>query len=194
MFDGLASEVAAAFDAACTALSRAGAHITDRLLSELDEIQIINAAGGFAPIEAYAWHRELIARRGADYDPRVRGRIERAREMTAVEFIELRDARAALIARLAPLTAGFDAMLMPTVAITAPPIAAFSDDADYRRLNALILRNCSTINFLDRCAATIPIHQPGDAPIGLMIVGEHSGDRRLLAVARGVEATLAAVA
>ena len=40
----------------------------------------INAAGGFAPIEAYAWHRELIARRGSEYDPRVRGRIERAAE------------------------------------------------------------------------------------------------------------------
>ena len=91
---------------------------------------------------------------------------------------------------MAPLTAGFDAMLMPTVAITAPPIAAFAEDADYRRLNALILRNCSTINFLDRCAATVPIQQPGEAPVGLMIVGEHGGDRRLLAVARGIEAAL----
>ena len=46
---------------------------------------------------------ELIARRGDEYDPRVRGRIERAAGMTAVELIELRDARADLIARLAPL-------------------------------------------------------------------------------------------
>ena len=143
--------------------------------------------GEFAPIEAYAWHRDLIARRGGDYDPRVRGRIERAQGMSAVEYIELRDARAALIARMAPLTAGFDAMLMPTVAITAPPITAFIEDPDYRRLNALILRNCSTINFLDRCAATGPIQKPGEAPVGLMIVGEHGGDRRLLAVARGIE-------
>jgi len=148
-------------------------------------------AGGFAPIEAYAWHRDLIARRDGDYDPRVRGRIERAQGLSAVEYIELRDARAALIARMAPLTAGFDAMLMPTVAITAPPIAAFAEDTDYRRLNALILRNCSAINFLDRCAATVPIQQPGDAPVGLMIVGEHGGDCRLLAVARGIEAALA---
>ena len=190
VFEGLAPEVAAAFEAACSALSRAGARITDRALPELDEIPKINAAGGFAPIEAYAWHRDLIARRGGDYDPRVRGRIERARDMTAVEYIELRDARADLIARMAPLTAGFDAMLMPTVAITAPPIAAFAGDADYRRLNALILRNCSAINFLDRCAATVPIQKPGDAPVGLMIVGEHGGDRRLLAVARGIEAAL----
>jgi aspartyl-tRNA(Asn)/glutamyl-tRNA(Gln) amidotransferase subunit A len=194
VFEGLAPEVAAAFEAACSALSRTGARITDRAFPEFDEIPTINAAGGFAPIEAYAWHRGLIARRGGDYDPRVRGRIERAAEMSAVELIELRDARAALIARMVPLTAGFDAMLMPTVAITAPPMAAFAKDADYRRLNALILRNCSTINFLDRCAATVPIQKPGEAPVGLMIVGEHGGDRRLLAVARGIEETLASTA
>jgi hypothetical protein len=32
-------------------------------------------------------------------------------------------------------------LLMPAVAITAPPIAAFEQDEDYRRLNALLLRN-----------------------------------------------------
>ena len=37
-------------------------------------------AGGFAPIEAFAWHRDVIARRGGDYDPRVRGRIDAPRE------------------------------------------------------------------------------------------------------------------
>jgi aspartyl-tRNA(Asn)/glutamyl-tRNA(Gln) amidotransferase subunit A len=121
----------------------------------------------------------------------VRGRIERAAGMTAVELIELRDARADLIRRLAPRTAEYDALLMPTVAITAPPFTAFERDEDYRHLNAMILRNCSAINFLDRCAATIPIQKPGEVPVGLMIVGEHGGDRRLLAVARGIEAALA---
>ncbi len=112
--------------------------------------------------------------------------------MSAVEYIELCAARADLIARVAACTAGFDALLMPTVAITAPPIAAFARDEDYFRLNALILRNTSLINFLDRCAATLPIQQPGMMPVGLMVVGEHSADRRLLSVAQGIEAAIAA--
>jgi aspartyl-tRNA(Asn)/glutamyl-tRNA(Gln) amidotransferase subunit A len=190
LFDGIAPEVAGAFEEACSALSRAGARVDDVRFPEIDEIPQANAASGFAPIEAWAWHRKLIERRGADYDPRVRGRIERARSMTAVEYIELCAARAELIARLAPRTAWYDALLLPTVAITAPPIAAFERDEDYRRLNALILRNCSAINFLDRCAATLPIQQPGEPPVGLMVVGEHGGDRRLLALARGIEAAL----
>ncbi len=184
--------VASAFAAACSALSQAGARVTDLALAELDEIPAINASGGFAPIEAYAWHQPLLARRGGDYDPRVRARIERAAGMTAVEYIELCAARADLIARLAPRTVDFDALLMPTVAITAPPIAAFADDHDYRRLNALILRNPSAVNFLDRCAVTLPIQPAGAPPVGLSLVGEHGADRRLLAIARGVEAALAA--
>ncbi len=109
--------------------------------------------------------------------------------MTAVEYIRLRAARADLINRVAARTSGFDALLMPTVAITAPPIAAFERDEDYRRLNALLLRNTSVINFLDCCAITVPIQTAGP-PVGLMIVGEHGADGHLLGVGRGIEATL----
>lgn len=190
VLDDLAPPVAAAFADACSALSRAGARVVDLPLAELGEYRAINASGGFAPIEAFAWHRSLLARRASDYDPRVSRRIERGGGMTAVEYIELCAARAALIARVAARTADFDALLMPTVAITAPPISAFARDEDYFRLNALILRNPSLVNFLDRCAVTLPIEPPDTMPIGLMVVGEHGGDRRLLAVARGIEAAI----
>jgi aspartyl-tRNA(Asn)/glutamyl-tRNA(Gln) amidotransferase subunit A len=192
VLEGLAPEVASAFAEACARLSRAGARVADLPLTEIDEIPAVNAGGGFAPIEAYAWHRPLLARRGADYDPRVRTRIERAATMTGADYVDLCGARADLIARIAAKTARFDALLMPTVAITAPPIAAFERDEDYRHLNALILRNPSVINFLDRCAVTIPIQRAGMPPVGLMIIGEHGADRRLLAVARGIEAALPA--
>ena len=190
VLDGLAPEVANAFAAACASLSSAGARVVDIPLTELTSLAAINAGGGFAPIEAYGWHQPLLARRGNEYDQRVRQRIERASGMRAVEYIRLQGARADLISRVAAATAGFDALLMPTVAITAPPIAAFERDEDYRRLNALILRNTSVINFLDGCAATVPIPSTG-APVGLMVVGHHGADHRLLAVARGIESAFA---
>lgn len=192
VLDDLAPAVATAFADACTRLSRRGARIVDLPLTELGEYRAINVKGGFAPIEALAWHRPLLARRGDEYDPRVRSRIERSGGMTAVEYVDLCTARADLIARVAARTTDFDALLMPTVAITAPPIAAFAQDEDYFRLNALILRNPSIINFLDRCAVTLPIHEAGAMPIGLMVVGERGGDRHLLAVARGIEAAIGA--
>jgi aspartyl-tRNA(Asn)/glutamyl-tRNA(Gln) amidotransferase subunit A len=191
VLDDLDAPVAASFERACQALSRAGARIVDLPLAELGEYGPINAGGGFSPPEAYAWHRPLIERRGADYDPRVRTRIERGRTMSAADYITLVARRAEFIARVDRATADLDALLMPTIALVAPPIAAFAKDEDFVRLNLRILRNTALVNFLDRCAISLPIARPGEAPIGLMLVGRHNEDRRLLGMARGVEAALA---
>jgi len=192
VLDDLAPEVASAFADACSALSRAGARVVDLPLNELSEYPSLSARGLLVNSEAFAWHEELLARRGNEYDPRVRSRIELGREISASSYIRLCAARTDFIARVTARTAEFDALLMPTVAITAPPISAFAQDADYFRLNSLILRNTSVINFLDCCAITLPIQPTGTAPVGLMVVGEHGADRRLLAIARGVEAMLGA--
>jgi aspartyl-tRNA(Asn)/glutamyl-tRNA(Gln) amidotransferase subunit A len=192
VLDGLAPEVASAFQAACSAISQAGARVVDLPLSELSEYPALSDRGLLVNSEAFAWHEELLGRRGNEYDPRVRSRIEFGRTVSAAAYVRLCAARADFISRVAAQTAEFHALLMPTVAITAPPISAFAEDADYFRLNGLILRNTSVINFLDRCAVTLPIQPPGTAPVGLMLVGEHGADRRLLAIARGIEAALPA--
>jgi aspartyl-tRNA(Asn)/glutamyl-tRNA(Gln) amidotransferase subunit A len=192
VLDDLAPEVASAFADACSAISRAGARVVDLPLTEFSEYPALSARGNLVNAEAFAWHEELLSRRGNEYDPRVRSRIEFGREVSAAAYIRLCAGRADFIARVAGRTGEFDALLMPTVAITAPPVSAFAHDADYFRLNGLILRNTSVINFLDRCAITLPIQPPGAAPVGLMVVGEHGGDNRLLAIARGLEIALGA--
>ena len=107
--------------------------------------------------------------------------------MTAAEYIRILEARADCIRRFDAATDVFDALVMPTVAMTAPPIAAFEQDEDYARLNQKLLRNTAIVNFLDRCALTLPIQPPGTAPVGLMVVGRHGDDRRLLAIGIGIE-------
>ncbi|MEK6297880.1 MAG: amidase, partial [Paraburkholderia tropica] len=49
----------------------------------------------------------------------------------------------------------------------------------------------SAFNFLDACALSLPIHHPGDAPVGLMLAAAPYADDALLAIGRGVEAVLA---
>jgi aspartyl-tRNA(Asn)/glutamyl-tRNA(Gln) amidotransferase subunit A len=85
---------------------------------------------------------------------------------------------------------GFDAMVVPTVAVAAPPLAAFADDAEYLRLNLLILRNTTLINLLDGCAITLPIEAPGSLPIGLSLAGITGADKAILGMARSVERLL----
>ncbi|WP_439499187.1 amidase [Bosea sp. (in: a-proteobacteria)] len=193
VLDGMDAAVAAAFQAALSLLSRAGARITEIPLSEFGSIGTINAKGGFAPAEAWHWHRALIERAGPRYDPRVLSRIQRGKDMSAADYIDLLTARAAWIEAVEARLAPFDALIMPTVPIIAPAIAALqADDAAYGATNMLILRNPSLINFLDGCALTVPCHEQGSAPVGLMIAGAGGQDRRILAIGQAVEQAIAA--
>jgi aspartyl-tRNA(Asn)/glutamyl-tRNA(Gln) amidotransferase subunit A len=183
--------VAATFTRALSRLGAAGARLELFDLPELAELPAVNAAGGFAASEAWAWHRRLVARRRDEYDPRILARILRGERMGAADYIDLVDARARIIAAAARRTAGFDAVVCPTCPIIPPPIAAVEPEAEYNRINLLLLRNTAVGNFLDRCSVSLPIHRPGEAPVGLMLTGEAMADKALLAVAAGVEAALA---
>ncbi|MGH7709393.1 MAG: amidase family protein, partial [Vulcanimicrobiaceae bacterium] len=192
LLDDLDDAVGAAFERALTILSAAGASIERIRIDELERLPGINAKGGFPAPEVYRWHRALIERARDRYDPRVLVRILRGADQTAVDYLDLIDARRALIAAIDPQTVGYDALLAPTTAIVAPPIAELeASDKAYGRANALMLRNPSTFNFLDRCALSLPIPVDG-APVGLLVVGERMADARLLAVGLAVEAALAA--
>ena len=191
VLDQVEPEVARAFERALAALRQAGAVVTDIALPELAEIPRLNAKGGLAAPEAYSVHRAMIASRGDMYDPRVLARLLGGREQSAADYIDLVRARADFISRVAAITAPFDALVLPTVPVIAPRIDALKADDDYRRINLLVLRNPAVANFLDRCAVSIPCHRAGDAPVGLMLIGEHGADRRLLAIAAGIEAIVA---
>jgi aspartyl-tRNA(Asn)/glutamyl-tRNA(Gln) amidotransferase subunit A len=188
--DGLEPAVAHCFETALRRLSEAGAQIVGLPFAELEELPSINAKGGFSAAECYATLRELIATDGERIDPRVLARIVRGAEISGPDYVDLTAARASLIARAAAATAPFDAVAMPTVALIAPTIAALSADDEYVRTNAAILRNPSIVNFLDRCALTLPCHEPGEAPVGLTLMGEHLGDRRLISIGLSCEAAL----
>jgi aspartyl-tRNA(Asn)/glutamyl-tRNA(Gln) amidotransferase subunit A len=187
VLDGLEPGVARAFEAALDVLRKAGARIVDIPLHELAELQQINAKGGFAAAESYAIHRALIAKAEKTYDPQVLTRILRGKEQSAADYIDLVAARADFIRRVDAVTAPYDALLMPTTPLTAPRLADLAADDSYRKVNFLMLRNPAIVNFLDRCSISLPCQRAGDAPVGLMLIGEHGGDRRLLAIAAAIE-------
>jgi aspartyl-tRNA(Asn)/glutamyl-tRNA(Gln) amidotransferase subunit A len=43
------------------------------------------------------------------------------------------------------------------------------------------------INMIDGCAISLPVHQPGGAPVGLMLAARRGEDARLFQIARAVE-------
>jgi aspartyl-tRNA(Asn)/glutamyl-tRNA(Gln) amidotransferase subunit A len=96
-------------------------------------------------------------------------------------------ARADLIHRVAAISSQYDALVMPTVPIVAPSLASLEAEEQFRSVNLLMLRNTTIANLLDRCAISVPCHRGGDAPVGLMLVGEHGADRRLFSIAAAIE-------
>ncbi len=194
LLNGMDATVARAFERSLAILRAAGAQIRELPLPELGELPALMATGGFSPAESFAWHRELLAKDAARYDPRVSARIQRGAHMAAHEYIALVQARQNWTQRMTRALQAYDAVLSPTTPITAPTLAdvapgALRDEAFFRA-NALLLRNPSAINTLDGCAITLPCHTPGELPVGLMAWHGPMRDDTLLQLGLLMEAAL----
>lgn len=192
MLDGLEPAVARAFDRALGRLRDAGFGVESIALEPLGDLAALNADGGFAAAESWAWHRQRLLRDGTRYDPRVARRIRRGEAMSAADYLDLVNARRRWIASVTAAAAPFDALLSPTVPLVAPPIEPLlTDDDAFMRVNGALLRNPSVVNFLDGCAVTLPCHDPGEWPVGLMLWAPAMEDDLLLSLALAVEPIVA---
>ncbi len=191
LLETLEPAVAAAFERTLQRLSAAGAAIVALPLAELAEISQINAPGGLSAIEAWSTHRDALRTQRERFDPRVALRIEAGASATAAEHLVILMRRRDWIARVTQRLAGFDALICPTVPITAPPIAELvASDEAFFKANGLLLRNTFAVNFLDGCAFTLPCQAPGALPVGLMLAAPGGHDAALAGVALAVEALL----
>jgi aspartyl-tRNA(Asn)/glutamyl-tRNA(Gln) amidotransferase subunit A len=188
--EGLDSQVGKSFENALSRLSQRGALVMETRMPAFDRQAEYFKGGGYAGAEVYHIHKPYLDRLD-EYDPRVGKRILMAKELSASDYLAFGDLRVAFMREVGELAAPFDAIVMPTVACVAPTIAETEASLDdYIRWNMLILRNPGLINFLDGCAASVPIHERGTGPVGLMVCGTAGTDRRTLAVARAIEQAL----
>src|SRR3954470_17496026 len=188
--DQLDAAVAATFERALKSLADHGAIIERIEMAEFHDIGPMNAKGGFAASESYAWHRYLLTSKGDVYDPRVSVRIMRGEAQSAADYIDLLHERRSLIARVNARIAPYDALVLPTTANTPPKISDLADDKAFTRENLRALRNCTLINMIDGCAFSLPAHRAGDVPVGLMLAGAGGSDRRIFELAAGMEAVI----
>jgi aspartyl-tRNA(Asn)/glutamyl-tRNA(Gln) amidotransferase subunit A len=194
MQDDLDTTVSHAWQRTLATLRQAGAQIEEIALTEIGQLQSIQAAGSFAAAESYVWHRQLLERHAAAYDPRVASRIQRGAGMSAYDYITLQNERQRWIGQMASALQGFDAVLSPTVPIVAPPIAELAPglarDAAFFRVNALLLRNPSVVNMLDGCALSLPCQSADELPVGLMVWAGALRDDTVLNIALQIERIL----
>lgn len=181
VMDDIAPEVAAIFDVAVASLERAGVRISRISIPELEEIAQLNALGGFAASESYAWHRGRLAAFAESYDPRVLSRIQRGAAQSAADYVDLLKGRAKLVTDVERRVARVDFLLFPTVPILPPRLSELKDDGEFARINLLALRNSTIVNMIDGCAINLPASR--SLPVGVTIAGIGGSDADLLGAA-----------
>jgi aspartyl-tRNA(Asn)/glutamyl-tRNA(Gln) amidotransferase subunit A len=180
--------VARAFDVAIKALAAAGARIVEFAMPELDGMVEVNTRyGGIVPAEAFAVHHEHLEKHPDMIDPNVRARIERARTVSAGDYIEMLRRRAMLVREADVRIADFDAVAMPTAQIVPPLLSSVEKPEDWARTNAMSLRNTAIWNFFDCCAISLPLPSEAGPPAGLMLATRNGHDGRLFRIAAAAE-------
>lgn len=191
--EGMEPAVARAFHAACTRLREAGATFIDCPIDDLLARMLeVTADASFAAIEAARIHAHWLGDEGAVAQSRIAKWLARRLDYPAAHYGWMQDQRAELIAQMDARLQNVDAVLMPTVPITAPLIRDLEQDEDFAAaVEWLLLRNCQIANQFDLTAVSLPL-PVARLPVGLMLMARGGTDRNLLAVAQGVESPLAA--
>jgi aspartyl-tRNA(Asn)/glutamyl-tRNA(Gln) amidotransferase subunit A len=185
--ENLDDAVARCFPQALDVLKRTGARRTKETLSQIDGMVQVNSKGGVQPAEAFTVHRDLLLRRADAIDPNVRARLERARNVSAADYIDMVRDRARLIYSMDARIADLDVLVWPTTPIVAPTMAEVAAADEFARKNAMLLRNTVIVNFFDLCAISLPMLREGGLPTGLMLVARNGNDHRLFRIAAAVE-------
>lgn len=188
VLDSLDETVAHAFEASLARLQAAGVHITRTPFAPFADAALA-AQGVIAAYESFQWHAPLLARNAPAYDPRVATRIAGGAQISTLDYAAALAARRRWQDAVQAGLQGFDAFVMPTVPMVAPPIDALAEDAAYFAANRLMLRNTLLFNLLDGCAISLPM-ATGGLPAGLMLGAPALHDEALASIGLTVESLL----
>jgi len=179
-------EPLAAFDSALGRLAAAGASISRFGYAGIS--RAMDIAGCLFVVEAYAeWGKAIEAEPEKMYAP-VRQRFEAGRQFSGVEYARGWKELERIRAEYAALTAGFDAVLIPSSAILPPDRERLlGNNAYFISENLLTLNNTRIGNLMGSCALTLPTGTPG---CGIMAMGAPMEEARLLRLGAAMEAAL----
>jgi len=185
--EGLEPAPAAGFARALGRLDAAGARITSGKLPCVSEALALSAVL-YAP-EAYAWWRDRVEAAPHKMYAQILDRIRLGRDVSAADHIAGWDRLRALRRTCLAATAGFDAVIWPTSAVLPPQLdRLISDDAYYKAVNLIALRNTRIGNLLGLTSLSLPTGEPS---CGILFNAAPGHEVRLLQLGRAAEAALA---
>ena len=177
----------AAFSAAVARLAKAGARIETGTVAGIEEAMALSPV--LFATEGYGTWRDVIEAAPEKMYSRILERFRGGQAFSAPDYVAAWRRLHVLRALWARETAGFDAVLLPTVPNLPPDVDRLMQDPDfYVNENLITLRNTRVGNLMGLCGLTLPTGVPS---CGLMMLGAAMGDERLLRLGAAAEAVLA---
>ena len=144
--------------------------------------------------DAAEYHARTLVSRPQDYTTPVRLRLEMARYVLAEDYIRALRGKALIANEVDRALDGVDALVLPSLAIPAPPLGAATmpvkggPDA----VRSLMLRCTQPFNLSGHPAISLPCGRtPAGLPIGLQLVGHKGRTPALVQAALAAERAIA---
>ena len=191
-FDRLDADVERCVLGTIERLRGAGVAVTETAIPHAQDMAAIYLHLVFG--DAAEYHASTLDKRPQDYTPNVRMRLEMARYVLAEDYIRALRGRALIAREVDRALDGVDALVLPALAIPAPPIGAATvpvkGGADAVR--TLMLRCSQPFNLSGHPAISLPCGTtPAGLPIGLQLVGHKGATPALVQAALAVERAIA---
>jgi aspartyl-tRNA(Asn)/glutamyl-tRNA(Gln) amidotransferase subunit A len=205
LLSGLASEVSTSFQVALTKLRDLGATVEEVSIPSIDQAPALATTIMFA--EAAEFHENWLRIRPQDYGFDVRRTLEAGMLTPAMYYVRAQRARAVVVAEALAALENRIALIAPTAAIPAPPIAAFHpESALSRRADALVgtgtssrsseqvnmvsavLRFTAPFNITGQPALAMPIALSSEGmPLSMQIIGHPFDETSVFQIAAAYE-------
>ena len=186
-FEDIDDEIKVGFDSAKKKIIKSGLDIQEIEIPLLDHYKKI-PLWQFAAVECQAEYFEAYNNKKHLIDPNVSRRMDRANQVTAVEYVNLCKERTTLISQFNTFL-GNNFLLLPTVSITPPLIKDCENVEFYDKMNLISLRNTTLANYMNGCSLSLP-YTIKDKPVGIMLNGSTDNDDQLLEIGSKIEKIL----
>ena len=175
------NDVLAARNEAMATLRSLGATVEESLAPfDFEDVMLRN--GRIIAAESYALHRAYIEDPSLDIDPWVRTRVLGGKSLSAADYIDELAARRRIAGAFAEWRRARDALLTPTLPITATPL----DEVD--EAGTPLATFTRAANYLGACALSVPAgFSARGLPIGVQLIGAPYADATLVRLGRAFQ-------
>ncbi len=186
--DGIDDAVRQGFDGVVAKFEAAGAEIARAEIPAVTDA--IDLGALLFAAEAYGVWRDVIEANPDVMFHQVLKRFRGGADYSAAEYVAGWRRLDELRVEFQEATAGYDAVLTPSIAIQPPKVSDLLADEDgFAERNFMALRNTRVGSMMGLCGLTLPTGVPST---GILLNGSAGADRRLLRLGAAAEAALAA--